>query len=217
VSSRVARHDPQLFGDRDRAVLEAGHNSLLREMFGDRDLASVLEEGHNNLLREIETCEPVDLVDRFVDERVAFYSAEAPQLGDRITREGPRETTLDIVEFGREVKAPAWEFTFDIPFTGDPRFFGYRPSIVTGLPCAQVAPSSLRLTINATDPIDVKQIEGLFDRELDTIRKMMDTVNAQTKEFNQMLKPQAHNVMDARKERLARAERAASEMTYQPA
>jgi hypothetical protein len=74
--------------------------------------------------------------------------------------------------------------------------------------------SSLRLTIDATDPIDVKQIEALFDRELDTIKKMVDAVNAQTKEFNQLLKPQAYDVMDARKGRLARAERAASEMTY---
>ncbi|HME71983.1 MAG TPA: hypothetical protein VKM54_19240 [Myxococcota bacterium] len=184
------------------------------QLFSEKDLADVLDEQRKGLLREIETCELENLTDQLLDERVEYYSAEAPQLSDRITREGPRETTLHIVEVGREVKTPAWEFTFVIPFTGDPRFFGYRPRMVTGLPCAQVALSSLRLTIVATDPIDVKQIEALFDRELDAIRKMVNALNAETKECNGLLKPRARDVMDARRARLARAEDAASGMRY---
>src|SRR5437773_1370881 len=116
-------------------------------LFYKTDINSVIDAQRRNIDGEIQGLDPDRLLNTPVDDLIAYfagkYRIEVPNLHrDRAILDEPRETHIEMNDYGRQISVPAALVTLTIPFDGEKDMFYVRPSTF------DFAPPSAAVTAN---------------------------------------------------------------------
>jgi hypothetical protein len=178
-------------------------------LFYKADISAATEAQLRNATSEIQQINPDRLlntpVDDLVDYIAAKYRIEVPVLHrDRAVVDEPKETFIEVNDYGRLIRVPATLVTLTVPFDGEKEMFFVRPSTFDlGPPRAAVTGEAvvLRLTVRNSEQDRVKDtLNGV----LNDIDRYLGWQRSTIEGFNTNLPTQARQSIEARRERLLR-------------
>ncbi len=186
-------------------------------LFRDSDLRGVLAGHEQRLARDIEALDadaflarsPDDLADEFITE----FTIDVPVLRrgpDGITmhhRETKIHVSQDPMRLIHDRSRPFYlngtEYTFHVPFDGDPEVFKCAPSTFTtsGPPKGVVRDHEVALIYTQLNH-DAEGLKVSLDHDLDSIEQHLGWIAKDVRPFNDRLPEVVRKMIDLRRERL---------------
>ena len=184
----------------------SGQNELL---FYRVDAHQILELHKQTMMGEIQGIDPDRLLNTPVDDLVTYFSdkfrIEVPVLRrDKALLDEPRESTIEMHDYGRQIYVPATSLKLTVPFEGEKDMFFVRPSTFNFNPPRAVISDSavvLHLTFRSSEQ---ERVKSTLNRTLDEIEQYLDWHRPTIDTFNANLAAEAKQAIETRRERLLR-------------
>ncbi len=183
-------------------------------LFFKQELYGILQSRENALSTDIESYDGNKLLNTSTEDIVAYYVEkyyiDPIELNEDEICVEQRETQIDVrhdpargIPYrSRPAYVTGTAITFEIPFTGDPKLFQYRPSSFTfNPPFGVVHDDRLLITINTTDH-DSNSITQEFNKNLSSIKKYLLATKQDVQGWNSSLEDKARQKINFRKEKL---------------
>jgi hypothetical protein len=197
-------------------LMRGGRSSRL---FSEREMFRVLEAQRHAALDEVARVEPNRLLNTPTEDMVGYvvekYRLEVP----KIDREGavleePRETTIPINDYGRQVQARATAYVLNVPYTGDPGMFNVQPTTYDSLPPAGVVNGSVLMITVVSTTESGNEVKGELTGRLDDIERYLDWQRGDTHKFNDNLGNEARSAIENRKAKLLKDRNIAADLGF---
>ncbi len=184
-------------------------------LFSKYDLSSVLESNQQKAKEAVEAIDGERLLNRSPDDLVLElanqFGTEVPVVNESNAQRGePREVDVDvsrdpsrfITDRSRPFSVKGREFTIFVPFEGDKELFFCRPSSYTlNPPRGEVRNGELVLKYTRLDH-DAEAVKRDYQADLISIKQYLNWQRTQTQGFNENLKANLEQWVNARRERL---------------
>jgi hypothetical protein len=178
-------------------------------LFYKGDLHQVIELQKRNMTAEIQGIDPDRLLNTPVDDLVSYFAdkfrIEVPVLHrEQALLDEPRETFMEMNDYGRQIRVAATLVALTVPFEGDKDMFFIRPSTFdTAPPRAAVNDSAIVLQLTVRNS-EEDQVKNTLNRTIDDIERYLGWQRSTMDGFNTNLAGQAKQAIEARRERLLR-------------
>jgi hypothetical protein len=188
-------------------------------LFDKADIRQVIESQKQSIVDEIQGIEPDRLLNTPVNDLVAYFSDKFKFHVPLIRREQavldePRETNIEMNDYGRQIWVPGTLLTLTVPFEGEKEMFFIRPSTFdSGPPRAAVSGNAIVLQM-AVRNSEQDQVKTRLNRTLDDIERYLGWQRSAVDDFNADLAAQAKQAIEARRERLLRDRNLASGLGF---
>lgn len=186
-------------------------------LFHESDLRGVMAGHDERLAREIEDIHPDQFLSRSPDDLAEEFIAEF-RIIVPVLHQGPddiamshKETKIDvsqepmraIFDRSRPFYVDGTEYTFHVPFEGDPGLFKCSPStfLTSGPPKGAVEDHEVILTYSQLKH-DADALRASLDQDLTAIVKHLGWIAQDVREFNERLPETVRTRIEARRERL---------------
>jgi hypothetical protein len=184
----------------------SGQNEIL---FYKTDIDAVMDVRLHNATDEIQQIDRDRLLNTPVDDLVAYiaakYMLDVPVLHrDRALLDEPRETSIEVNDYGRQIRVPATLVALTVPFEGERDMFLVRPSTFdSDPPRAAVTGESVVLRLMVRDS-EQDRVKDTLNGVLNNIERYLGWHRQAIEGFNNRLPTQARQSIEARRERLLR-------------
>ena len=180
------------------------------ELFGHRDVIKDLKQEFAATLSRAHNTMSFDRVEAYADT----LRVDIPKLGEprtRETREGkfPAGNEAFIRDCSRDTLIPGYNFTLEIPFTGDSRVFEHMPSrwVLSGRQTGRIKDSAIcaDFYVLESDPETMKQTAEQAREEIKSrITKWFELAVADFERWNNGLEAFIENGISVRKEEITK-------------
>ncbi len=184
-------------------------------LFSKYDLSSVLESNQQKAKEAVEAIDGDRLLNRSPDDLVRDlgnqFGIQVPVVNEANAQRGePREVDVDvsrdpsrfITDRSRPFYIKGTEIPLFVPFEGDRELFFCRPSSYTlNPPRGEVGNGELVLKYTRLDH-DAEAVMRDYQADLNSIKQYLDWQRTQTQGFNENLKANLQQWVNARRERL---------------
>lgn len=178
-------------------------------LFHKGDINQVVELQKRNMTVEIQAIDPDRLLNTPVDDLIAYFQdkfrIDVPILRrEEALLDEPRETVMEMNDYGRQIRVPATLITLTVPFEGEKDMFFIRPSTFdTAPPRAAINNSAVVLQLIVRNS-EQDRVKSTLNRALDDIERYLGWQRSTMNAFNTNLADQARQAVEARRERLLR-------------
>lgn len=190
------------------AALRSGH------LFSDAQLRDVIAERAKAIATEISSLKPDYILNANLDDLCAYfeekYHYQAPCLRiDDVSFE-QEEADVDVSrDFNRAIfdrTQPSYikgtRIRFVVPFDGDRKLFGYRPSsFTTVLPYDEIRGNELCLEYQSVEH-NSERIKSAFDQSIREVQQYLGFVRENVQQFNETFMRDVRRMIDERREKL---------------
>jgi hypothetical protein len=188
-------------------------------LFSEQDLSALVQGQMEKAYIEVAGKDADELLSIPVEDQVeiivAHFRLNLPTLREDLACSGePKETTLQVQDYGRQISVPAIAYQITIPFEGDTGLFRHFPATRTLMhPLATLAHRELVMTLVGYN-VTADDINQEIDKTTGAIKQFLEWQRPQVEACNIEIRESARRKIEERKDRILQSRRIAAALRY---
>ncbi|MEA2861904.1 MAG: hypothetical protein QOC72_3943 [Methylobacteriaceae bacterium] len=188
-------------------------------LFAEGDFFRLMDSRRQALANEIQSYDSNQLLNTPTDDLVQYFRArfalESPKLRQEDAHVDQQEAQVQVRDHfadfrgghgGVTISVPGTRVELTIPFEGDPNMFRVRPNTFDSAPpYAIISGSTLIIRVQGRD-LTQDRLKQELDNTLNSIKQYLQWQKTNAEEFNRTLDATVRTGIEARKEKLLRAQ-----------